>query len=182
MSTSSGSSECVFEVPCADSARSMAPRLVDDISGHVMWVPEAQRAFYHVALAHGANHLVTLVSQSMELLRRAGSDDPASVLRPLLTAALENSLSYGDAALTGPIVRGDLRTVTAHLRTLAQAPRDTLQSYVTLARATANRAVADGRLEPRLCGGSDRDAQRRARRDRRLTWRSRPPGRRWLLP
>jgi predicted short-subunit dehydrogenase-like oxidoreductase (DUF2520 family) len=69
----------------------------------------------------------------------------------LLTAALDNALDYGDAALTGPIVRGDVETVRLHLAGLVTSgqPRATLESYVAMARATANRAVADGRLEPR---------------------------------
>ena len=49
-----------------------------------MWVPEEQRSLYHAGLAHGANHLVTLVAQAMELLSAAGADDPAAILRPLL--------------------------------------------------------------------------------------------------
>ena len=76
-----------------------------------MWVPESKRTLYHAGLAHGANHLVTLVSQAMELLAASGAEDPAATLRPLLSAALDNALAQGDAALTGPIVRGDVRTV-----------------------------------------------------------------------
>ncbi len=60
-----------------------------------MWVPEEKRTTYHAALAHGANHLVTLVAQAMELLGSAGADDPAGTLRPLLTAALDNALAQG---------------------------------------------------------------------------------------
>ena len=85
-----------------------------------MWVPEELRTLYHAGLAHGANHLVTLVTQAMELLGAAGADDPAATLRPLLTAALDNALAEGDAALTGPIVRGDVNTVRAHLAEIAR--------------------------------------------------------------
>ncbi len=140
---------CVFGVTCDDAERPLAEQLVGDLFGSVVWVDESQRALYHAALAHGANHLVTLVSQAMQLLRTAGADDPAAVLRPLLTAALDNTLSYGDAALTGPIVRGDLKTVASHLRTLSASSRESLESYVVMARATAEHAVVDGRLEPR---------------------------------
>jgi predicted short-subunit dehydrogenase-like oxidoreductase (DUF2520 family) len=84
----------------------------------------------------------------MDLLRASGASDPAGTLRPLLTAALDNVLSYGDAALTGPIVRGDVETVRAHLADIATSAPATLESYVVMARATANRAVLDGRLLP----------------------------------
>lgn len=140
---------CVFGITCGPAERAAANELVHDLGGRAMALDEADRGLYHVALAHGSNHLVTLVSQAMRLLRQSGAVDPSTVLRPLLTAALDNVLSYGDAALTGPIVRGDLETIAAHLATLAVEPRDVIESYVVLARATAHRAVADGRLEPR---------------------------------
>ena len=92
MSTSSGSPACVYGVTCADAERPVAEELAEALRGSVMWVAEADRELYHAALAHGANHLVTLVSQAMQLLRAAGSADPAAVLRPLLSAALDNAL------------------------------------------------------------------------------------------
>ncbi len=142
---------CVFGVTSGPAEQPVAEELVRQLGGRVAWIDEANRALYHAALAHGANHLVTLVSQAMDVLRAAGSPDPASTLRPLLTAALDNALDYGDAALTGPIVRGDVETVRLHLQSLTAAgqPRATVESYVAMARATANRAVVDGRLEPR---------------------------------
>jgi predicted short-subunit dehydrogenase-like oxidoreductase (DUF2520 family) len=140
---------CVYGITCGAGEREDAQELVDDLDGRVVWVEEHNRTRYHAALAHGANHLVTLVSQAMDLLREAGSTDPAATLRPLLTAALDNALEYGDAALTGPIVRGDVQTVAEHLRSLAGSSPSTLDSYVAMARATAVHAVRDGRLEAR---------------------------------
>ena len=139
---------CMFGVTATDETRALADRLVADLGGTVVRVPEDKRVLYHAGLAHGANHLVTLVAQSMDLLRACGATDPAATLRPLLTAALDNALSYGDAALTGPIVRGDVETVRAHLADIAATAPATLDSYVAMARATARRAVLDGRLLP----------------------------------
>ena len=139
---------CVFGVTAGASAVELARSLVADLGGRPVWVEEDRRTLYHAGLAHGANHLVTLVAQAMDLLRASGADDPAGTLRPLLTAALDNALSYGDAALTGPIVRGDVETVRAHLADVATTAPATLESYVAMARATANRAVLDGRLLP----------------------------------
>lgn len=140
----------VFGLTAGTAERQFAEELVAALGGTPMWVAEADRALYHAALAHGANHLVTLVAQSMDLLRTAGAQDPAAVLRPLLTAALGNALTYGDAALTGPVVRGDVTTIRAHVDALAAADVDdaTVDAYLELARATAGRAEADGRLAP----------------------------------
>lgn len=144
----------VFGLTAAEADRPLAEELVAALGGVPMWVAESDRALYHASLAHGANHLVTLVAQSMDLLRTAGADDPAAVLRPLLTAALDNVLAYGDAALTGPVVRGDVTTIRAHVDALAAADVDaaTVDAYLELARATAGRAEADRRLGPVAAG------------------------------
>jgi len=139
---------CVFGITAQEPDRAFVEALVADLGGAPMWVDESRRTLYHAGLAHGANHLVTLVAQAMDLLAEAGATDPAATLRPLLGAALDNALTYGDAALTGPIVRGDLQTVRAHLEEIAVKAPDTLPSYIAMARATVDRAVLDGRLLP----------------------------------
>lgn len=140
---------CVFGVTVDGAGeRASAEALVADLGGVAMFVPEDKRTLYHAGLAHGANHLTTLVAQAMELLSASGSEDPAATLRPLLTAALDNALESGDAALTGPIVRGDVQTVAAHLADIEANAPATLPTYAALARATADRAVLDGRLLP----------------------------------
>jgi predicted short-subunit dehydrogenase-like oxidoreductase (DUF2520 family) len=139
---------CVFGITAEDGDRALTEALVADLGGRPMWVPEDRRTMYHAGLAHGANHLVTLITEAMEILSAAGADDPAATLRPLLTAALDNALEHGDAALTGPIVRGDVETVRAHVTDLAATAPQTLPSYVAMARATLDRAVTDGRVLP----------------------------------
>lgn len=139
---------CAFGLTAGPAEREVAEALVADLGGRPTWVPEEMRTLYHAGLAHGANHLVTLVSEAMGLLAAAGVDDPAGTLRPLLDAALDNALDHGDAALTGPIVRGDVQTVAAHLADIAAKAPDTVPSYVALAWATLDRAVTDGRLLP----------------------------------
>ena len=141
-------SGCVFGLTARPAEREFAERLVAELDGRSMWVAEEMRTLYHAGLAHGANHLVTLVTEAMEMLAAAGADDPAGTLRPLLTAALDNALEQGDAALTGPIVRGDVNTVSAHLADLVTSAPQTLPTYLALARATLDRALTDGRLLP----------------------------------
>jgi predicted short-subunit dehydrogenase-like oxidoreductase (DUF2520 family) len=138
--------DCCFGVTTVDLARPVGEALVIEMGGDPLWVPEEDRVTYHAALAHGANHLVTLVAQSMQLLGEAGIEDPARVLEPLLTAALGNTLQLGDAALTGPVARGDAGTVAGHVAMLRTVAPDIRPTYLALARATAQRALLSGRL------------------------------------
>jgi predicted short-subunit dehydrogenase-like oxidoreductase (DUF2520 family) len=139
---------CSFGITAPEPLRPVAEALVVEMGGEPQWVAEAARPLYHAALAHGANHLVTLVAESMDLLRRVGVDDPGRMLGPLLGAALDNALSSGDAALTGPVSRGDTGTVAAHVEELARISPQTVAAYVALARLTAVRALAVDRLRP----------------------------------
>jgi predicted short-subunit dehydrogenase-like oxidoreductase (DUF2520 family) len=72
------------------------------------------------------------------------------MLGPLLGAALDNALRAGDAALTGPVARGDAGTVAAHLVELRKYSPQAVASYLAMARATADRALANGMLKPEL--------------------------------
>ena len=139
-------SGCCFGVTAPHAARPVAEALVVEMGAEPVWVEESERARYHAALSHGSNHLVTLVSQALDVLRHSGIDAPDRVLAPLLSAALDGALRAGDAALTGPVSRGDAGTVAAHVRELADETPDVLPTYVALARATAVRALSDGRL------------------------------------
>jgi predicted short-subunit dehydrogenase-like oxidoreductase (DUF2520 family) len=130
-------------VTAADKA--FATRLVADLGGVPEWIAEESRPVYHAALAHGANHLVTLVNEAADLLRTAGVGQPDKVLAPLLHAALDNALRLGDAALTGPVSRGDAGTVRKHLDRM---PAEAVPAYLALAQRTADRAIAAGRLRP----------------------------------
>ncbi|MFG3054358.1 Rossmann-like and DUF2520 domain-containing protein [Kitasatospora sp. NPDC048239] len=138
---------CPFGVTAPEELRPVAEALVVEMGGEPEWVPEGVRPLYHTALAHGANHLVTLVAQALELLRTAGVAEPGRLLGPLLGAALDNSLRSGDAALTGPVARGDAGTVRRHLAQLSTVSPDIPAAYRAMARATAQRALANGTID-----------------------------------
>lgn len=88
------------------------------------------------------------MAQALDVLRAADVAIPERVLAPLLSAALDNALRSGDAAATGPVVRGDAGTVAAHLEVLARSGVDgVVPAYRALARVTADRALAAGRLK-----------------------------------
>jgi predicted short-subunit dehydrogenase-like oxidoreductase (DUF2520 family) len=135
-----------FGVTAPDSLRPVAEALVVEMGGEPVFIADSRRDLYHAALASAANHLVTLVVQATDLLRDAGVGQPARMLGPLLSAALDNALRLGDAALTGPVARGDADTVASHIDALRADAPEALPAYLALARLTADRAVAAGTL------------------------------------
>ena len=129
-----------FGVTAPTELRLAAEALVIEMGAEPVWIDEDLRPLYHAALAMGANHIVTLVNQAAELLRASGVEHPSRMLGPLLGAALDNALRFGDAAMTGPVARGDSGTVRAHLDVLDDPPTRT--AYVALSRLAAVRALA----------------------------------------
>ena len=140
---------CSFAVtadPDDEVAWNVGEALVVEIGAEPVRVPQSARPLYHAALAHGANHLVTLVAECADLLRSAGIEPAERLLGPLLSAALDNALRHGDRALTGPVARGDVGTLRTHLRVLADAQPAVLPSYRAMAARTATRAQVAGLL------------------------------------
>ena len=129
-----------------EAAWSVGEALVVEMGAEPVRVPEEMRPLYHAALAHGANHLITLVRDCADLLDRAGIRPAEKLIAPLLSAALDNALRHGDRALTGPVARGDVETVRVHLGELDAADPDLARTYRVLAARTARRAESAGLL------------------------------------
>ncbi|EPD31620.1 Rossmann-like and DUF2520 domain-containing protein [Gleimia europaea] len=104
-------------------------------------VEEEDRTLYHAGLTHGANHLVTLVTEAVAILEAAGIENPGLYIRPLLNAALDRALSEGVHGLTGPVRRADIGTLKDHQQALTEAGLDSiLHTYRNMARTTAHLA------------------------------------------
>lgn len=131
--------------------------LVLEIGGEPFRVREDARMLYHSALAHASNHLVTVVLDAVEALRSAlrgqellgqelVGDAPGGlaerIVGPLARASMENALQRGQAALTGPVARGDAAAVAGHLRALGEVDPELAQAYRSVSLRTAQRAHA----------------------------------------
>ena len=142
---------CPFAVSSSDELRPVAEALVLEMGGEPEWITAQQRVMYHAALCHASNHLVTLIAQSQDLLKGVGVASPGRYLGPLLSATLDNALRASDAALTGPVSRGDAGTVGAHLAAISDVDDSAsvasiARTYAALATATAIRAHDAGRI------------------------------------
>ena len=147
-----------FGITAADQVGyAIAQSLVLEMGGEPFCVGEDARVLYHAALAHAGNHIVTVLADAVEALRAAlrGSEllgqqtidvQPGvlaeRIVGPLARAALENTLLRGQAALTGPVARGDAAAVAEHLAALAEVEPELAQAYRVNALRTAQRAHA----------------------------------------
>jgi predicted short-subunit dehydrogenase-like oxidoreductase (DUF2520 family) len=135
-----------FGVTADPAATLVAGRLVADVGGRTVEIPDEARTVYHAAIVLGANYLAALAGAAADLLTGVGIEDARAALAPLLRVSLDNALRDGDAATTGPVRRGDAGTVAAHLAALLAADPTVVPAYATLARLTAHRLEMSGLL------------------------------------
>ncbi|MBV8790258.1 MAG: DUF2520 domain-containing protein [Mycobacterium sp.] len=147
-----------FGITAADEVGyAIAQSLVLEMGGEPFSVREDARELYHAALAHAGNHIVTVVADALEALRAALRGDELlgqqsvdeqpggiaeRIVGPLGRAALENTLQRGQAALTGPVARGDAAAVAGHLAALSGVDPQLAHAYRVNALRTAQRAHA----------------------------------------
>ncbi|MFT7579717.1 MAG: putative short-subunit dehydrogenase-like oxidoreductase (DUF2520 family) [Myxococcota bacterium] len=96
-----------------------------------------QKALYHAGAVTVAGHATALLTQAMVMLEAAGftPDGARQALVPLMRGAVANlEAMTPQAAVTGPIARGDVPTVRAHLKALSSLPDPALgETYRRLA-------------------------------------------------
>ena len=130
-----------------------AERLARDVGMRPVRLAASAKPLYHAAAAIASNYLVVLAALTERLLTDAGltADDARAGLVALMRGTLENVLVEGPRALTGPIVRGDVETVAAHLAVL---PPDVGAVYRALGlealRSTTLDAAAAARMRELL--------------------------------
>lgn len=114
-------------------------------------VSDADRVTYHAAATVASNHLVALLGQAARLALAAGV--PPAALLPLVRATLENVETLGpEAALTGPVARGDVDTVRRHLDALPDREQPAYRALAEEARRLS------GREDPALRHALEGDA------------------------
>lgn len=113
----------------ADDARGVARELAALLGLRAFDLDDDRRAIYHAGAVMASNYMVTLYRAAARALATAGV--PAEALIPLMTRTIENGFD-----LTGPLARGDLATVEAHLDALGRDLPDLEAMYRALAEVT----------------------------------------------
>jgi predicted short-subunit dehydrogenase-like oxidoreductase (DUF2520 family) len=120
------------------SAFATARTLAEALGLDPIEIADADRPAYHAAASMASNFLVTLEWAA----ERVGGLDRAA-LAPLVRATVENWATHGpEAALTGPIARGDEATVSMQRAAVADRAPDLTPLFDALADATRDLAHA----------------------------------------
>jgi predicted short-subunit dehydrogenase-like oxidoreductase (DUF2520 family) len=137
---------CVLEGD--PEAVALGAELVRWLGARPVEVRAADKPLYHAALCVACNYMVTLADAASGLLAQAGiAEDALPLLLPLLEGTLDNLRGVGlPDALTGPISRGDVATLRAHLEALANRAPSLLPLYCTLGLHTLALALRKGTI------------------------------------
>jgi len=134
-----------------DQLAAMLADMAEAIGATPVRLAPGSKAAYHAAAVLAAGGVIALLDAIAELGRVAGLDEAGSlaIYGPLIEGTLGNARALGiRAALTGPMTRGDVGTLEAHLATLGvHAPR-VLDLYVAAARREVDLAESRGVLAP----------------------------------
>ncbi|MCK5913129.1 MAG: DUF2520 domain-containing protein [Desulfuromusa sp.] len=147
----------LYQCPCAlegdtPPALTLGQELVNALGGQSFIIESDKKALYHAAACIASNYLVTLLASSRDLLVNCGieADQAIPLLLPLVQASLNNVKDLGtEQGLTGPIVRGDIGTVTEHIEALKNNAPELLSLYLQMGRQTTTIASKSDRLEPK---------------------------------
>lgn len=93
------------------------------IGAQVLAIDPQSKVIYHAAAVFACNYLVTLLDVARQAYVKAGipADTALKLMEPLVRETMDNVFRLGpEAALTGPIARGDTATVVRQYRAVKQ--------------------------------------------------------------
>lgn len=131
-----------------DGNLQMLQSLLNKIGNRYFDLKPDQKTRYHAAACVVSNYLVALLDFGFELFESIGIDESSALaaLMPMIRGTVDNVGLMGPAeALTGPISRGDIRTVQRHLQDFSPPESEALEIYKFLGRRTVALAM-EGRL------------------------------------
>lgn len=124
--------------------------LFTGIGSAIIPISASDKALYHAATVLGSNYLAALQQAALEMLEKAGitAPDARQMLQPLMAQSLQNLQSLGPVeALTGPVARGDIQTLTTHLDAITSRDSQHLALYKELGKVALLLARQQARLD-----------------------------------
>ena len=125
---------CYFGIEGDRTAIEYVDSIIKNLGGKSVLIPKEFKSHYHLACTIASNFVVALMAPVTALFQRANFSEQQvfDMLFPLLATTITNLKDNGlEAALSGPILRGDVGTIERHLQLLSED----LPAYVSLYRS-----------------------------------------------
>ncbi len=145
-----------FRIEADPAAEAAARSIVKALGGLELALPRWQpgresAALYHAGAVAVSNYFVALVDYGLKFYEALGANrgEALQAVLPLIRGTLHNIETLGiPDALTGPIMRGDVRTVREHLDAMQHREPQLLALYKELGRRTVALARERKTLSP----------------------------------
>ena len=127
--------------------------LAESVGYRVITLTAGTRAIYHVSTNYSASFLLSLLREACDIWNGFGvsDEDALTALLPLARGALKAAGAKGLAgAIAGPISRGDLNVVRAHLGSFKGIGDDAVEFYRVLAHRQIRLARDKGELNAEI--------------------------------
>ena len=131
------------------AATRVARRIALDMGGKVLRIEPRNKALYHALGSFSSPMLIAVLALAERIAAEAGVPARArgELMRPILMRTMENYVRRGPAAaFSGPLVRGDVTTIRAHLASLGRVP-GALEVYKALVRSAVKTLPVGKRKE-----------------------------------
>ena len=136
-----------FAVTATGWLEDYLPSLAELLDGRAITIPDELRPLYHASAVLACGYVGTLLDAAISLWTRMGytEADGVAAVAPLARATVEAIAAAGPVnAVTGPAVRGDADTISAHLSLLSEHAPHLLTLYRELTLASIPLARAKG--------------------------------------
>ncbi len=134
-----------FGIDGDSEAVELGERIARDLGGIPFRIPPDKRRLYHLSAVVACNLMSGLVSMAVRLLCDSGMTEAQALqtLGPLIRKTARNIAEKGlPDAISGPLKRGDEKTIKAHLEVLEDYP-DMGMVYRLLSRELLDRLAKD---------------------------------------
>ncbi len=130
-----------FAITADEEIKEWAVQMVRDLEGHPFYVEDRDKPIYHAAACLASNYLTTLLHTVEEMYHSLGMEgaEAREAFWPLVLGTVKNIETRGSvAALTGPVSRGDAKTIEKHLSALQERFPEILPLYREMGMKTAD--------------------------------------------
>jgi len=126
-----------FSLEGDTAAIKLGKKIVRDLGGKAVIIPKKLKPLYHTMCVIAANFLVVLLNRAETIGRKLRLKNSLQVLMPMIKQTIANVEKSGTAkSLSGPVERGEVEVVRAHLKALKKNAPELLDFYSVLSRHT----------------------------------------------